>query len=415
MGENIGKDGIDDSADSRKSTLKLQVAHSIKWNLVDKVLSQLLYAVTGIVLAREVSQYDFGLIGAILVFQAFASLFVDSGFSFALLQRKQPSKTDYSTVLWFNIGVAVAVYCVLYVLAPWIAEIYNGEERLIALSRVMFLTFIINATSIVQTNILMKSMEVKMVAVSNSLGLFAGSVIGIWMALEGYGAWALVAQSIMLASVRSVILWTTGHWWPSFVFSWSSLKSFMSVGIGVATSSFLNTLFQNIYSFFIGKQRGMVSLGYYTQADKWSKMGISSISQVLTSSFLPLLARYQDDKTQFAAVTAKTNRFTSYVLLPAIGMLIVMATPIFHSLFQTKWDDSIVLFQLLLLRGVFTVYSSLYNNYIIALGRSKLMVYTELLRDVAALIAIFITIPFMTIEMPDDYVYGLKILSLIHI
>ena len=86
--------------------LKTKTARSIKWNVIDKVSQQFLYAVTGIVLARILSQEDFGLIGAILVFQAFASLFVDSGFSYALIQRKAPTRLDYSTVLWFNLAVA---------------------------------------------------------------------------------------------------------------------------------------------------------------------------------------------------------------------------------------------------------------------------------------------------------------------
>lgn len=392
-----------------RDSLKLQVARTIKWNVVDKVGSQILYAVTGIILARELSQYDFGLVGAILVFQAFASLFVDSGFSFALLQRKNPTRADYSTVLWFNISVSVVIYVLLFFMAPLIARLYEGSEQLIPLSRVMFLTFIINATSIVQTNILMKKMVVKMVAVSNSCGLIAGSVIGIWMALNGYGAWAIVAQNIALATVRSVILWATGGWWPEMTFSWHILKSYLHVGLGVATSSFLNTVFQNIYSLIIGAARGLVSLGYYTQADKWSKMGISSLSQVLTSSFLPLLSKYQDQPSEFAAVTAKTNRFTAYLLLPAVGMLTVLATPLFHALFGTKWDGSIVLFQLLLLRGIFTVYSTLYNNYIIALGKAKLMIYTEILRDVTALAAIMLTLPMIGESRGGDSLWGLRL------
>ncbi|MBD5308074.1 MAG: lipopolysaccharide biosynthesis protein [Bacteroides sp.] len=392
-----------------RDTLKLQVARTIKWNVVDKVGSQILYAVTGIILAKELSQYDFGLVGAILVFQAFASLFVDSGFSFALLQRKNPTKEDYSTVLWFNLLIAICIYVVLFFIAPLIADLYEGSRELIPLSRVMFLTFIVNATSIVQTNILMKKMVVKMVAVSNSCGLFAGSVIGIWMALSGYGAWAIVAQNLTLASVRSAILWATGGWLPDITFSWRILKSYMRVGLGVAASSFLNTVFQNIYSLIIGAARGLVSLGYYTQADKWSKMGISSLSQVLTSSFLPLLSKYQDEPVEFSVVTAKTNRFTTYLLLPATGMLVMVATPLFHALFGTKWDGSIVLFQLLLLRGIFTVYSTLYNNYVIALGKAKLMIYTEILRDVTALAAILLTLPMIGESRGGDDLWGVRL------
>lgn len=392
-----------------EENLKLTVARTIKWNAIDKVASQVLYALTGIILANMLSTEDFGLVGAILVFQAFASLFVDSGFSFALIQRKSPTDTDYSTVFWFNLAMAVGIYVILYLCAPLIALCYKNDLRLIPLSRVMFLSFIVNATAIVPTNRLMKRMEVKMIAVSNSVGLVAGAVVGIYLAVMGYGAWAPVWQTITLGAVKSAILWWTTSWRPMLIFSWKALRSFFAVGSGMMANSFLNTLFQNIYAFFIGHFAGLGSLGYYTQADKWSKMPIASLSQVLTSSFLPVLSRFQDNLDEFRRVIAKMDRFTAYILFPSSGMLIILATPIFHSLFGTKWDPAIPLFQLLMVRGVFTVMSSLCNNYILALGRAKLLVYTELLRDAVALAAIIATIPYIALTTDGDVVAGLKI------
>ena len=163
--------------------MKLKVARTLKWNVIDKVASQLLYALTGLILANMLSPAEFGVVGAILVFQAFASLFVDSGFSYALIQRKSPTDLDYSTVLWFNMGMAGVVYVGLWFAAPWIMTLFkDAPEELVPLSRVMFLTFILNGSAIVQTNRLMKRMDVKMVAVSNSLGLFAGAIVGIGLA-----------------------------------------------------------------------------------------------------------------------------------------------------------------------------------------------------------------------------------------
>lgn len=390
--------------------LKSRTARTLKWNLIDRLSSQLLYGVTGIVLARLLSQDDFGLVGAILVFQAFASLFVDSGFSSALIQRKSPSRLDYSTVLWFNVAMACAIYAVLWIAAPLIADWFQGDDRLVPLSRVMFLSFIITATSIVQTNRLMKRMDVKPVAVANCVALAAGAVVGIALAVGGYGAWAIVWQTIIVAAVKSLILWIVTRWMPLWAFSWKALRSFFAVGSGVMLTSFLNTVFQNIYSFFIGNRVGLVSLGYYTQADKWSKMGVMSVSQTLTASFLPVLSEVQDDKARFARVAAKTNRFTGYVTFPAMGFLIVMATPIFHLLFGQKWDASIVLFQLLLVKGAFTILTSLYNNYALSLGKARLIVYMEVMRDVAALAALVAALPYISLSRPDDIVYGVKIL-----
>lgn len=371
--------------------------------------TQALYAVTGIVLARLLSHEDFGLVGAIMVFQAFASLFVDSGFSSALIQRKAPTRLDYSTVLWFNLLMSAGLYAILFVCAPWIADLFQGDRRLVPLSRVMFLAFMVNATAIVQTNILMKKMDVRMIAASNSAGLTAGAVVGIYLALAGYGAWAIVWQTITVAGVKSALLWLTGRWRPLWRFSWQSLRSFFRVGSGVMVSSLLNTIFLNIYAFFIGNRAGLVSLGYYTQADKWSKMGVTSISQTLTSSFLPALSRVQDDAKRFASAVSKMNRFTAYVALPAMGGLAVMAAPIFHLLFGTKWDAAIGLFQILLVRGVFVIMTGLYNNYILALGHAKTLVWTEAVRDGVAIAAIVVTLPWIALETPECVTAGIKI------
>lgn len=382
----------------------------MKWNLIDKLTTQLLYGVTGVILANVLDKEDFGLVGAILVFQAFASLFVDSGFSYALIQRKHPSRLDYSTVLWFNLAMACAIYVVLWLAAPLIALCFDNDQRLIPLSRVMFLSFILNAAAIVQTNRLMKLMDVRMVAASNALGLTVGAIVGIGLALTGFGAWALVWQTITINAVKVLVLWTTSRWRPLWRFSMASLRSFFSVGAGMMTTSLLNTIFQNIYSLLIGMRAGLVPLGYYSQADKWSKMGITTISQTVTSAFLPGLSQVQDDPERFVRVSTKMNRFTAYILLPAMGLLMVCAAPGFHCLFSTKWDAAIPLFQLLVLRGVFTVLVALYNNYLIALAHTREVVRMETLRDVAALVFLVACFPMIALSTPSDPVQGIKIL-----
>lgn len=391
------------------STLKLSVARTLKWNVIDRLSSQVLYAVTGVVLARMLTEEEFGLVGAILVFQAFAALFVDSGFASALLQRKAPSRLDYSTVLWFNFFMATGIYVILYFLAPWISDIFQGDRRIIPLARVMFLTFIVNSLTIVQVNRLIKRMDTRMVAVSNSLGLVAGAVVGIYLAVSGYGAWALVWQAMAISVVKAGVLWATSGWRPLWQFSFSSLRSFFRLGTGVMFSSLLNTVFQTIGSFFIGSWVNLGALGYYTQADKWSKMGVTSLTQVFTSSFVPLLSSVQDDQERYARMCGKTHRLASYLLFPAMCLLAVMAKPIFHTLFGTKWDASIILFQILLLRGIFMVLSSLYSNFILSMGKPKMLVASEVIRDGASVIAIVLTLPYIALTRVDNIVYGVEI------
>ena len=374
--------------------LKLKTARTLKWNTLDRISSQVLYAVTGIVLANVLTKEEFGLVGAVMVFQAFASLFVDSGFSGALIQRKAPTDTDYSTVLYFNLGVSVLIYCILWLCAPIIDDLFNAGGALIPLARVMFLTFVVNATAIVQTNRLMKQMDVRMIAVSNAVGLVVSGATGIILALQGYGAWAIVWQSIVLSAVKSGLLWATSRWRPQATFSMASLRSIFAVGVGIMTSSFLNTVFQNIYSFIIGTYYNLANLGCYTQADKWSKMGVTSLSQTVTASFLPVLSGCQDDRPRFHRMMAKTNRFTAYVAMPCLVLLVLLSEAIFHTLFGTKWDEAIVLFQLLAARGIFVVLTSLYTTQITAIGAARKLVESEVVKDVLTVAAIIATIPF---------------------
>lgn len=386
-----------DNAPSQDPSLKLRTARTLKWNAIDKTASQVLYAVTGIVLANVLPRADFGLVGAILVFQAFAILFVDSGFGAALLQKKEPTDRDYSTVFWFNLTVSVAVYVALWFCAPLIADIFQGDQRLIPLSRVMFISFIITGLGIVQTNRLMKRMDVRQIAVSNTVGLLLSGGVGIWMALNGLGAWALVWQTIILSSVKTLWLWIAERWLPRAGFSFASLKSIFSVGMGVFATGFLNTLFLNIYSFVIGAWYSLLALADYTQADKWSKMGISSVSQIFTSSFVPLLSKFQDEPARFQALMGRINQFAAFVTIPFMLFLAVMAQPIFHLLFGEKWDSAVILFQILLIRGIFVVFSSLCNNFLLSLGRAKSLVRVEIVKDLTTAAAIAVTLPMLSV------------------
>ena len=384
---------------AEEASLKLKTARTLKWNTVDRFGSQVLYAVVGVVLANRLSKEDFGLVGALLVFQAFGILFVDSGFGAALLQRKEPTQRDYSSVFWFNLTVAVTVYAILFFCAPLIADIFQGDRRLIPLSRVMFLSFVLNGLGMVQSTRLMKRMNVKMIAVANMVGLTVSGAVGVVLAYADFGAWALVWQTVSLAAVKSGWLWATGHWRPSAGMHLDSLRKFWRMGLSVFSSSSLNTIFLYIYNFVIGAFHNLASLGVYTQADKWSKMGSASISQVLTSSFVPLLSKFQDDMENFRRYMRKINRFTAFVVFPVMIGVAAIGTPLFHALFGTKWDAAVPLFQILTIRGIFIVLMSLYNNYLLARGFGKRLIYVELIKDGMVLAAILTTVWGNSVEL----------------
>lgn len=379
-------------------SLKEKTVKTLKWNSIDRIATQVLYGLSGIVLANLLSKEDFGLVGVLAIFQAFAILFVDSGFGAALLQKKDPDQEDYSTVFWFNLAVSCAVYLLLFFLAPEIARFF-GDQRLIAMSRVMFLTFVLTGLGIVQTNRLMKQMDVKHIAIADLVALSLSAGLGITLALGGFGAWAIVWQSVALAALKSGWLWMKGNWMPSAVFSMRALGAIRHIGLSVFTSQFFNTLFLNIYQFVIGKWYSLAQLGSYTQADKWSKMGSASLSQILTSSFVPLLSKVQDDMETFRRYMKRIDTFTAMLAFPSLGLLAACGPNIFHFLFGTKWDVAIPLFQVLCLRGIGVVFISLYGNCMMALGHGKRLVWLEVVKDASTGVALLLTIGSMNLEV----------------
>lgn len=389
-------DNVTDNNNAK--VIKSAAAGTFKWNTLDRLMSQVLYAVTGIILANLLSREDFGLVGALLIFQAFATSFVDSGFSSALLQKKNPTPSDYTTVFWFNLAVSVIIYLVLYLCAPLIARIFQDNRTLIPLSKVMFLTFIFNALSIVQTVRLMKRMRVKMLAIANMIALTLSGAVGIALAFCGYGAWAIVWQSVTNAFVKSFWLWCTGKWWPKAPFSLESLKSIWRLAFSVFASSNINIFFLHLYSFVIGAFYSLQSLGIYTQADKWSKMGHTSLSQIFTATFIPILSKYQDDRVQYHNCIRRLNRLTTFIILPVLTGLAMIGTPLFHTLFDTKWDDAIILFQVLCIRGIFIVANSMLFNYILGLGYGKRFFILEVIKDVMTVAALLSTVWFMSLK-----------------
>lgn len=185
-----------------RAEMKQKVARTVKWSAIDKVAGVALNIATGIALANILPREDFGLVAAVLVFQAFAAIFVEGGFATALIQKKRISRKEYSSVMWFNLAVAAGVYLIMYLCAPLIAKVFDNDQRLIPLGRVMFLTFVINASAMVQTSRLYKLMQVKMIAASNAIATIVSSAVALVLAIGGFGAWALVWQAITLAAVK---------------------------------------------------------------------------------------------------------------------------------------------------------------------------------------------------------------------
>lgn len=374
-------------------TLKKKTATALIWNLVDRLLSQFSYFVTGLILAKLLSVTDFGLVGALSLFVALSSIFIEGGFSSALIRKQDATEKDYSTIFYFNMLVSLSLYFLLYFLSPVIANFYD-QPQLAPIGRVLFLSLIFNSAGLIQNTLLSKNINFKMQTFANVSSLILSGGITIFLAYKGYGVWALVYQTLSISIIKTGFLWIYSSWRPMLVFSTDSIRSMFGYSTNLLGSQFINTVFLNIYSLIIGRFFSVQELGFYAQAQKMSDMAISVLNNPVQTATFPIFSIIQDDTERLVNAFRKTMRFAMFLCFWFLPMLVLMSRPLILFLIGDKWADSVPFLQLLSFGGVFTILAALVNNYVRVCGKTDLLFRLEIAKLILALSILVLTIPY---------------------
>ena len=349
------------------------------WNMVDRIGSQLMSVIIGIALARMLGAAEYGITGALAIFIALSQALTDSGFSAALVRKQHITETDYNTVFYYNLFISVALYTAGYFAAPAIAQFF-GEPILVPVSRVLFTVFIFNALCLIQNAKMVKEINFRKVATINVCAIIISGVIALTMAFTGYGVWALVAQITIQSFVKMVMQWLWGGWKPRAIFSWQSFRELFAFSSNIMLANILNVLFLNIYSAIIGRLYTSRELGYYTQANKWSDMGVTTLYGIILNSTYTLFSAIQNDRERLIRSYRKSMKLTAFISFPTLLGLALTARPFILILLGDKWIESIPMFSLLLIAGIFTVLTSLNGNFIRIEGSSGLALRLEIFK-----------------------------------
>ena len=360
------------------------------WNMIDRIGSQLISATIGIALARMLGAAEYGLTGALAIFIALSQSITDSGFSAALVRKQKIREADYNTVFYYNLFISILLYIIGYLGAPTIAQFFN-EPVLIPISRVLFIVFIFNALCLIQNAKMVKEIDFRKVATINVCAIVISGVIALIMATNGYGVWALVAQITIQAFIKMVMQWVWGGWRPRAIFSWQSFKELFAFSSNILLANILNVLFLNIYSAIIGRLYSSRDLGYYSQANKWSDMGVTTLYGIIQNSTYTLFSAIQDDRERLLRSYRKTMKLTAFITFPALLALALTARPFILILLGDKWETSIPMFSLLLIAGIFTVLTTLIGNYIRIECTSSLILRLEIFKVILFIIVLALT------------------------
>lgn len=374
-------------------SLRHKTLTGIFWSAIERFSFQGIQFVIQIIMARLLLPSDYGMIGMLLMFLQVSQIIIDSGFANALIQKRERTEEDFSTVLYFNIFIGIILTIALFFSAPLIEKFYN-IPGLTDVTRLLSLTLVINSIYIVHKTKLVIDIDFKTQSKISLIAAMLSGIIGICMAYYGYGVWALVWQSITNSLFLAIMFVYYVHWWPKLIFSIKSFKTLFSFGSKLLLSSIIHSIYSNLYILVIGKKFSSTELGYYTRAEQFAIFPSSNINSLISRVTYPILSSIQDDNDKLAVFYRKYIQVASYIIFPLMIGLAVLAEPIINVLLTAKWNGVIILLQILCFDWMFDHLSIINLNLLWVKGRSDLSLKLEIVKKTLAIIILVISIPF---------------------
>lgn len=372
------------------ANLKGVAAKGLFWSAIERFGGQGIQFVFGILVTRILSPSDYGLLGMVLIFMAVGQTLADSGFGSALIWKKTPTPADYSTVFYFNITVSLILYFVFYLCAPLISGFYN-EPKLTDLIRVICLNFILLSFGLIQQTVLQKKVDFRLLAYINIASSLVGGITALFMAMRGFGVWALVWQILIKSLVTSALLWIYNNWRPVFVFSWISLKELFGYGWKLTGAGLIYTVFQYFYYNVIGKLFPVDALGLYTRAAQLQEFPVKTIGGIFQRVAFPVFASIKDENERLKNAMRKTLRTMVFINFPMLFGLIAVSDQLIEVVLTEKWLPASDYLKLLCLIGLFYSFQMMNGEMLKTKGKSNWILNIEIITKSIMVMNIFIT------------------------
>ena len=374
-----------------EESLRGKTVKGVGWSFIDSFAGQGITFLVGLVLARILSPEEYGLIGIITIFIAVFNSIVDSGFSNALIRKTDAKEIDYNTVFITNMVVSVVLFFALFLAAPLIANFFN-QPLLKSLSQVMASIVIINAFAIIQRTLLVKRIDFKTQTKISLISSITSGVIGIGMALGGYGVWSLAGQQISRQLINTVFLWIYAKWYPKLQFSWNSFKELFGFGWKLLVSGLIDTVWREIYQVVIGKCYSPATLGQYTRAQQFGSIFSSNLNTIVQRVSYPVLSSIQNDKERLKQAYRRVIKVTMLVTFVLMLGLAAISKPMILVLVGDQWLMAAGLLPIICFQMMLYPLHSLNLNMLQVQGRSDLFLRLEVIKKCVAIIPILLGI-----------------------
>lgn len=371
--------------------LKKETVKGVFWSGIDKISNGGIIFVANIILARLLMPEDFGLLAIITILIQISQTFIDCGFTNALIQKKDRSQEDYSTVFLFNLALSIGFYFILFLTSPLVSLFFN-EPRLATLIRVVGLNLIIGAVASVHKTRLTIELCFKIQSIISLISAIISAIVSIWLAFHGFGVWALVILTLLNTSIQTIQIYLFIRWRPSLLFSRNSFQLLFSYSSKLLGASLIHLLYRNIYPIIIGKKFNSIDLGYFNRADTLASYGPLTFGTIVSRVAFPIFSRIQDNEATLGKAYSKYIIFTSLLIFPIMIGLIILARPLTIVILKEQWLPMVPMFQILCIDWMFEHLNMINLNVLYVKGRSDIAFRNEILKKSLAIIIFLISI-----------------------
>lgn len=380
------------------SVLSKKVFSGFFWKFSERVLAQLISFIVSVIIARILSPDDYGLVAMSMIFISLANVFVVNGFSTALIQKKDVNIDSFSTLFYCSLLISIILYILLFFTAPFISAFYNKTE-ITQLIRVFAIMLPLSSYKSIQNAYVSKNLDFKKFFFSTLSGTIVSAIVGIIMAIKGFGVWALVAQYFSNNIIDSIVLTFTIKWRPKLVFSFKTVKPLLLFGSKILVVDLIGTLYHQLTSFIIGKKYTSADLAYYTKGRQIPDLINTNISSTITSVLFPAFSTSSDDFENLKKMSKLAIKTSSYILLPFYFGLIAVSNNLINFLLTEKWIPCVVFVNIMCINGIIETLDIIDIQILKAIGKSETVLKLEFIKKPIYLIVIFIAMRFSIISL----------------
>lgn len=370
--------------------LKNKTISGVIWKFLERISAQLITFIVSIILARIIAPEDYGIIALVTVFITLANVFVINGLGTSLVQKKNVDNKDFSTMFYASIILSLILYAILFFVAPLISKIYKNN-LLTPVLRVMGLRIPIAAINSIQNAYVSNKMIYKKFFFATLIGTVISAFVGIIMAYNGLGVWALIGQYLTNTLIDTIVLFLTLDWKPKLYFSIKRFKKLFSYGWKIMLSSFIGTFFDQLNGLFIGIKYKSVDLAYYNRGEQFPALITNNVNSTIESVLFPVASKLQDDKEKLKNSISKMMKVICFVATPALMGLAVISKNLIKIVLTDKWLYSIPYLQIFCFRAIFVILSTVNLQTIKGIGRSDTVLKLEIVKKPIYLLVLLIS------------------------